>query len=207
MKKLLAITSALILAFLTWITIYHYNHQSQEVVVAHPVLYVRLAAVYDGDLNASTAAFIRKDVLEAGAPSFVNVPVLLAHEHIDLDKCIGRTIAARLAYDTTRKQYYIEIDAKIVDPAAISKIKDGLYYSISVGFHIDNAVCSIDNLFPKECPHKPGEYYKVNGQWVIARIIPSKITGLEVSFVNVPGSAGARILDMSSDAQSLGTSK
>lgn len=208
MKRLLTFAAAALLATLTWTTAYYYNHQAPPPTIdIYPALYVKLAAIYDGDFNGSLGGLVSKDVLVAAAPSFANVPILLSHEHHDLDACVGRTISSRLAYDVTRKQYYIEVVAKIVSPDAVVKIKNGLYHSVSVSFSIDEATCSIDNLDIRECPHKMGTPYKVNGKWQTARAILKHITGMEISFVNIPGSAGARILNSSPDAQSLDESK
>lgn len=207
MKVVLTILASVILATLTWTTVYVYNHQHQKSEI-YDVYIAKIAAVYDGNLDGSKGAVVTKEVLEAAAPSFVNVPILLNHEHADVDKCIGRTTAAKVAFDTVRKQYYLEVTARIVDPQAVIKIKNGLYYAVSVSFSIDDATCSIDNLDIRgECPHIFGRPYKVNNKWVVARAVLKHITGLEISFVNVPGSAGARILNFSPAAEAMGASK
>lgn len=207
MKVALTILASVILATLTWTTVYFYNHQQitqSEIQVTYTA---KIAAVYDGNLDGSKAATVTKEVLEAAAPSFVNVPILLNHDHMDVDKCIGRTTSAKVVFDDVKKQYYLEVTAKIVDPAAIVKIKRGLYYAVSVSFAIDEATCSIDNLDLRECPHRMGMPYKVNNKWTVARATLKHITGLEISFVNVPGSSGARILNFSPDTSVAGTSK
>ncbi len=207
MKLVLTVLASMILATLTWTTIYYYNHAQPVVSDIYPVYVAKIAAVYDGNLDGSKGAFVTKEVLEAAAPSFINVPILLNHNHMDVDKCIGRTTSAKVAYDTTRKQWYIEVTARIVDPGAVLKIKNGMYYAVSVSFSIEDATCSIDNLDLRECPHNMGGSYKVNGKWVVARAMLKKISGLEISFVNVPGSAGARILNFSPDTHVIGASK
>jgi hypothetical protein len=208
MKRFLtAASAAVLLAALTWTTLFYCNHTPPPVVEIYPALYVRLAAVYDGDFNGSMGATVSKEVLEAAAQSFANVPILLSHEHHDLEACVGRTVSAKLAYDQIRKQYYLEVIAKITSPAAITKIKNGLYHSVSVSFVVDDAICSIDNLNIRDCPHSMGKPYKVNGKWEVARAMLKHVTGLEISFVNIPGSAGARILNSSPAASFLDTSK
>jgi hypothetical protein len=210
MKRLaLTIAGASILAFMVWAIVYTCYHptpppQSQSEV---SVYYIKLAAIYDGDLDTARPATIAKEVLEQAAPSFVNVPILLNHDHRDVGSCIGRTVSSKVVFDAQRKQYYLEVVAKISDAAAIAKIKSGLYYSVSVGIGVLDSTCSVDGLDPLDCKHRAGEWYKINGKWMLARVTIKRVVGLEISFVNVPGSNGARILDFSPSMQSLGTSK
>lgn len=210
MKRIaLTVAGAVVLAMATWATVYKSEHQPQpqSQVQVEQALYIKLAAVYEGEFNGSPAAIVEKDILEKAAASFVDVPILMAHDYGNLSACIGRTTGARVAYDQGRQQYYLEVDAKIVDPAAAFKIKNGLYYSVSIGFRCEELTCSLDGMDTKECRHHPGEFYKIDGVYKMARAKFKKMVGLEISFVNVPGSRNARVLNFSNDPSSLSTSK
>lgn len=203
---------AILLALLTWGVLYYdrtawFAPPPPAQVQKAPELYVRIAAVYAGEFNGSPAGMVEKALLEQAAASFGNVPILLAHEHSDLRACVGRTFAARVSYDAGQAQFYLEVDAKIVDPEAIRRIKTDQYHSVSIGFSTGDMTCSIDGMDARDCQHTPGRYYKVNGTYQMARVIFKKMVGLEISFVNVPGSRYARVLTFADSPAALGASK
>lgn len=158
------------------------------------VLYVRAAAVYEGE--ADNRFFFTKTCL-AGASSFVGDPVLMGHNWVDPNAAVGVIVNAQLKYDSSLKSHYIEMVFKITDNYAVHKIKQGLFNKLSIGFTINRMVCSICSNDMKHCAHSPGQYYKVGCTNVLARGLVINMIGQEVSFVNVPASANARVLEWS----------
>lgn len=100
---------------------------------------------------------------------------------------------------------YIQTVKNIVDEDAIQKIIDGRYTSISVGFAMDAAYCSIchSNWRESRCDHWPGESYdikdsngKSTGKKETMFLIAGNRIAKESSFVNTPADAYAKISSM-----------
>jgi len=100
---------------------------------------------------------------------------------------------------------YIQTVKNIVDEDAIQKIIDGRYTSISVGFAMDAAYCSICHANWREnpCDHWPGRVYEIKdsngkdtGKKEMMFLIAGNRTVRESSFVNTPADAYAKISSM-----------
>ena len=88
---------------------------------------------------------------------------------------------------------HILVTAKITDSKAIEKILDKRYLTVSIGATSDRAICSIckqDWVEEGPCEHTPGKEYED----ALAYIIAGKLNYEEVSFVNVPADALARVV-------------
>lgn len=88
---------------------------------------------------------------------------------------------------------HILITAKITDSDAIEKILDKRFLTVSIGASSDRAVCSIckqDWVEEGPCEHTPGKEYED----ALAYIIAGRLNYEEVSFVNVPADALARVV-------------
>lgn len=153
--------------------------------------FVRIAAVYEG--NIDNRYYITSFMLDSIAPSFVGLPILLAHNWGNPNMCVGRIIESAVKSDEFG--HYVEIVALINNPDTALLIARDAYHSVSIGFTTDKEICLIDNKDPRDCMHEPGNSYKINGKWIIARMVPQQIVMHEVSFINVPASAHARILE------------
>jgi len=156
---------------------------------------------------------------EKGGLAPFNKPVLTHHNQTDGDP-IGRVVGAkfeRLWSDESRfKDDFknpagrydlgsgkIVIDAEIMDPDAMLKILDGRYRTVSSGQSSPDAWCSIckHNIGKTQdfCQHYPGGRYEVEveGTDQTKTVVMYLITGLldyhEVSFVNIPGNAFAKV--------------
>lgn len=86
----------------------------------------------------------------------------------------------------------IALKAYITDQAAINKIKNGVYTTVSIGFMQDELICSYCGQPVGECMHTPGQ--KIDGEMVYS--IPRGITFEEVSFVNKPADDHAGIVNI-----------
>lgn len=154
--------------------------------------YARIAAVYEGDIDIRF--FVTKAFLRLLAPGFVNKPMLLGHEHADPNMCVGRIVESGIGHDAFGD--YIEIIVKINNDQTVDLIKRNAYYSVSIGFMTLKQLCLIDAKYTDECGHQPGTVVRVNGKYQFVRTIPVDATALEVSFVNVPASPHARVLEL-----------
>jgi hypothetical protein len=88
---------------------------------------------------------------------------------------------------------YIDLVVKITDQAAIEKIMDGRYETVSVRMSTNHAFCSIcgaDWADDGPCEHMPGKNYEDGG---LAYITTGDLTYREVSFVNIPADEYARV--------------
>lgn len=158
-------------------------------------LWVRIAAIYEG--NAGDKWNIPKETLETIASSFINKPVLLGHDMVNPYVRVGTIIDSGMRFDGTHKQWYIEMICTINDDVAIDRIHRKLFDSVSIGFQIDEIICSIDSLDMRLCPHVSGKWYNINNKSELAVGTIKKAKGLEVSFINVPASPHAKIIEFS----------
>lgn len=159
------------------------------------ILYVRVAAVYEGVID--DRYYMTEEALRTSASSFIGKPVLLGHNWINPQVCIGTTIASDIRYDADHNAHYIEMILAINDEDAIMRIKKGLYSRLSIGFVVNTIKCSIDGKDMKLCPHIVGKLYQIDDKVLLARGIVYNFDGVELSFVNVPASPMARVLDWS----------
>lgn len=80
---------------------------------------------------------------------------------------------------------YLRLTAKVTDPAAIQKIIDGRYETVSVRMSTSHALCSICNVdwgIDGPCEHTPGQMYDKK----LAYITTGDLSYRELSFVNLP---------------------
>lgn len=164
-------------------------------------LYVRVAAVYSG--NVDNRFNMTYEAMVDASASFVNRPVLMGHDWRDPNAAVGVIKAAVVKYDKDLKRYYIEMIFEIKSAHAISMIKKGLFSNLSIGFVSERTLCPLDGQEMSFCQHVPGRYYKEGDVWRLARGIVKKIVGKEVSFINVPASDPARVLEWSHTPLSL----
>ena len=86
---------------------------------------------------------------------------------------------------------YIDLAVKITDQAAIQKILDGRYETVSVRMSTDQALCSVcgTDWADGPCEHMPGKKY--DGK--LAYMTTGDLTYREVSFVNIPADEFAKV--------------
>lgn len=118
---------------------------------------------------------------------------------IDLDKTFDQ-VDWILENMVPMKDYvglgYGELDLHITDSAAAEKIIDQRYLTVSVGFITDSMYCSNchqDWASEGFCEHERGKEY--DGKQTL--LIPGKFNYEEVSWVNSPADAGAKVLSIS----------
>lgn len=179
----------------------HHNYA----VTAGPTLYVRAGAVYDGKVD--NRFLLDKDVMKEAAESFVGCPVLMGHDWRDPNAAVGIIRSSALRYDPKLKQFYIEMILEIKDEVAIEKIKRGLFNKLSIGFVVEKMICPLDGKDMKFCKHAAGNYYEEGGVYRLARGIIKQFIGKELSFINVPASPPARVLEWSHKPLELSVSK
>lgn len=88
---------------------------------------------------------------------------------------------------------YVDLVVKITDQAAIEKILDGRYETVSVRMSTDHAYCSVcgtDWADGGPCEHTPG---KKDEDGKLAYITTGDLSYREVSFVNIPADEYARV--------------
>lgn len=123
-------------------------------------------------------------------------PVLVHHMVHDRDP-LGRVVAAEYVRRTRFGPPGIITTAKISDPDAIEKIRDGRYMTVSIGAHPHKLRCSICGedvstaSFFEPHSHVRGQYYEDK----LAYVEPEQLWFEEQSFVNAPGDPGAQVVD------------
>ena len=152
--------------------------------------------------------------MKAAIPSWMEPyakPVLVNHD-TDRDP-IGRVIDAEyvdtidMGASKTKIEYseegsgYILLTLDIVDPAAIEKILDGRYDTVSQRLQTDSLVCSIcgsDWIKGDYCEHDPGVEDKDTGEMCYLRT--GRINYSEVSFVSIPADPLASVISTTADS-------
>lgn len=198
MKKLLggikAICTSVVmvvgLAICVWSAVYLVSRPHEEVQVQPIVHYARIAAVYEG--NIDRRFYVTSKVLEAMAPQMVGKPMLLGHNWGDPNVCVGRIVDSSVQEDVFGK--YLEIIVLLNNDESADLIAKMAYHSVSIGFMRIKSICMVDGL--SECDHEPGRTYKIAGHNVTTRFILQEVKMCEVSFVNVPASEYARVLEL-----------
>lgn len=163
-----------------------------EVVPAPVEHYVRIAAVYEG--NIDFRFLVTKKLLENSAKDFIGKPILLSHNWSDPNLCVGWIVDAAVKRDV--HGHYIEVIAKLNRPVVADAIRRNIYHAVSIGFQTIQEYCTICNADVKECKHEMGQWYKKDGKWIRARNLLVEIKPLEVSFINIPASSHARVLEL-----------
>ncbi len=135
--------------------------------------------------------------LQSGLYSFL-IPYrkpMLTHHNRCAGEPIGRVKNAYFTKETKAKRSGIITVVEINDPAAIEKVLDGRYFTVSIGGETQSALCSIcgqDMVKDGWCEHEKGKEY--DGQkcyWIVGDIWFS-----ELSFVNVPADPNAIIVEL-----------
>lgn len=199
--------AALVLAIGVWVVFavdkdHWFAPPAVEVKVEH---YARIAAVYEGDID--WRFYVTPQMLESMAPQMPGKPMLLGHEWGDPNVCVGRIVEAAVKQD--KFGHYLEVIVLINNDDSVDKIRRMAYHSVSIGFIKIKSLCMIDGK--EDCSHQPGHEYTISGPTgphkVIARFILQEVMMCEVSFVNVPASAHARVLELSNHRLSCSASK
>ena len=187
--------AALLFGVAAWIAIYYTNKSVTPPAVVEQVevqYYARIAAIYEG--NIDWRFFVSQKILSSMAPQFIGKPMLLAHDWRNPNVCVGRVVDAAVKEDKYGK--YVEVIVLINNEETADMIRRDAYHGVSIGFETLKEVCLIDGKDPEECGHQPGHQYKIAGKTVIARSVLVEVRIHEVSFVNVPASPNARVLEL-----------
>ena len=95
---------------------------------------------------------------------------------------------------------HVDVNFNVTDIDAISKVLDGRYQTLSVGFTVQNRLCSIckKDWLSEGCDHEPGRKYKLDKKspQKTCYLIPTGIDYKELSFVNVPAAVGAQVTNI-----------
>lgn len=207
MRKLWAnILLALLLATCAFAALTHFKPPTSDQIRISDRLYVRIAAVYAGNIDSRFV--LSHEVLETCGPTFLDKPILMGHDWKDPQVCIGRITSVGIRFDKELKVHYLEIVAYIDGRDAIDRVTRGLFYSVSIGMSDIKATCLLDGIdILIDQRHETGRHYNVEGKAMPARAVLQKFAGREVSFVNVPGSPNARVLEWSHSPLKLSESK
>lgn len=129
-------------------------------------------------------------------------PVLLNHNHVDVQAAVGRVERAYFTEKTVPGLPGGIIEARIFDPEAVRAVLDGRYFTVSVGLSSDAAYCSIcgNNWAEDSCEHVRGQEY--DGR--LAYWTTGNIWFKEVSFVNVPADRFAKVVGISVENSQAG---
>lgn len=178
------------LAMCVWTAVYMVSHPTQEESIKPVLHYARIAAVYEGDID--WRFYVTTKVLESMVPQMIGKPMLLGHNWADPNVCVGRIVEASVQQD--EYGHYLEVIVLLNSEETNEMISRMAYYSVSIGFIREKSICMLDGL--NECEHEPGHQYMIGGHKVIARFILQQVKMCEVSFVNVPASEHARVLEL-----------
>lgn len=191
--------SAFVIGLVICMSIYQldstYQPPDDAVTIASDTLFVRAAAIYTG--NVDSRYVVTYESLVDAASSFVGCPVLMGHDWKDPNAAVGIIKEAMIKYDIKLNKYYLEMILEIKSAYAVNMIKKGLFSKLSIGFISERTLCPLDGKNMLFCEHTPGRYYKEGDVWRLARGIVKKFVGKEVSFINVPASEPARVLEWS----------
>ncbi len=195
--------------------------KSKEMTDASDELILYLTATHSDmpiNMRIYTADELKKAVKTFLEP--YEKPVLSHHNSIDGEP-LGRVVDAQymtrdewltFAQDKkfTDKKFpenatgAVVLKVKITDSAAIKKINDKRYKTLSIGFVVEDLVCSIcgASRFDGECEHELGEEY--DGE--IMYYLTKDMEFTEISFVNVPadGYATVNTIEESDDTEEAG---
>jgi len=179
------------------------EEQIVEIVQAPTEYYVRIAAVYEG--NIDFRFLVTKKLLDNCVKEFIGKPILLSHNWSDPNLCVGWIVDAAVKQDKFGN--YIEVIAKLNRPVVADAIRRDIYHAVSIGFQTIQEYCTICSADVKDCKHEMGQWYKIAGKWVRARYLLIEIKPLEVSFINVPASTHARVLELATRPLTCADSK
>lgn len=152
-----------------------------------PTLSCRFNAIYAG--TTKNLHTYPADELNATVGKWIKPypkPVLVNHDM--LSEPLGR-ISEDVFLKESDTKGVLQLKARISDPAAIEKILDGRYLTVSIGSKPGIVECSIcgANWFEDECDHTMGEVYVDQiGEQHLCTAVMRDINPSELSFVNLP---------------------
>lgn len=152
-------------------------------------LIVQMEAIHVG--RTANYTFYTEAGLKEGLESWTHPyskPVLTHHD-AHRGEPIGRILRAEFAESTMSGRKGLIFTCEITDPAAVEKVLDGRYQTVSIGATTDKVTCNIcgTDRTKEWCEHWRGEEYE--GQTCHFTI--GTTFGREVSYVNVPADENA----------------
>ena len=156
---------------------------------------IKIKATHFNFVNKNAVRYTDSAV-KAGANTWIapyQKPQLIGHDK--QSDPIGRITAYQILHTDSLSEPpdYVELTAKITDSAAIEKIMDGRYNTVSVGSKSSKVICSECNQNIIEdglCAHKKGA---LNSKGKRVHWIIDQLDYVECSFVNEPADEYARI--------------
>ena len=129
------------------------------------------------------------DDMPAFAQTFEGQPFLKDHTTWSIDARVGTLTAAY--YDGQ----WINADVRLTTIKGMMDYIEGKMDRFSIGWHYDDAICSICNgsFFSRDCNHWPGGKYKVGSEVQTCLLTFVNPRGKELSAVNVPAVQGTGI--------------
>lgn len=161
-------------------------------------LEVAIEAIHAG-ITRNYTRYSAKELNDATVSWFVPYqrPVLLHHNRRGGEP-IGRVMSASFGPSVhPGVSECITLEASIVDPDAMRRVKDSRYMTVSVGGTAEQVICSICNVDRAKawCDHRPGIEY--DGKLCVYDM--KNIMFDEISFVNVPADQYAGVVGISTD--------
>jgi len=131
----------------------------------------------------------RMEDIPTFAQSFEGQPYLRDHDTRSIDSRDGTLVSS--VFDGE----WISADVRLTTRRGMVDYIEGKMDRFSIGWHYDDAICSICNnsWFSRECSHWPGGKYKVGDQEQICFLTFTNPRGKELSAVNVPAVQGTGI--------------
>jgi hypothetical protein len=195
------IAAAFLLGIGVWGAVYLVGKADSAIVETETKHYVRIAAVYEGDIDMRF--YITPKMLESMAPQMVGKPMLLGHDWANPNVCVGRIVESAVKQD--KFGHYLEVIVLLNNNESADMIRRQAYGAVSIGFMRKKSTCIIDGK--DECEHEPGHKYKVGETYMHARFVLKEVEMYEVSFINVPASEHARVLEFANHRLSCTDSK
>lgn len=169
-------------------------------------LIVQMEAIHVG--RTANYTFYTESGLRDGIESWThpyNKPVLTHHDAHNGEP-IGRILRVEYSESTMSGRKGLIFTCEITDPAAIEKVLDGRYQTVSIGATTDKVTCNIcgTDRTKEWCEHWRGEEYE--GQ--SCHFVIGTTFGREVSYVNVPADENAGNFSVSvEDGEDGGTNE
>jgi hypothetical protein len=147
------------------------------------------ARTYGTGRNRNPYLF-RDEDLPAFAASFEGMPFLRNHDTRDIDARDGTILASRLDGGAFLQEI------RLTTRRGMTDFVEGKIDRFSIGWHYDDAICSICNssFFSSNCTHWPGHKYQTDGGEKICMLIFVNPAGREVSAVNSPAVEGTDVI-------------
>lgn len=157
------------------------------------------AVVFRDGPNSNAFRFRQHDLPQFGA-SFAGQPFLRDHDTYSIESRDGTILASRLEQGA-----FIQ-EIALTTARGMRAFVEGQIDRFSIGWYFDGVTCSVCNqdLLGGDCPHWPGQKYKVRaGDSVEVEVLCEAIfenpSGKETSAVNAPAVPGTGILSQLCD--------